>query len=97
MTNYLDLTINKLYYQAVVLLQKQNLCYLLIRFFLGQKRNGNALEKSFFFIEKQAKNPKRRKCSVRLVLEQKKKQPSEVFCKKAAFKNFAIFTGKYLC
>ena len=26
-----------------------------------------------------------------------KKQTPEVFCKKSAFKNFATFTGKYLC
>ena len=25
------------------------------------------------------------------------KQPPDVFCKKAALKNFAIFTGKHLC
>ena len=25
------------------------------------------------------------------------KQPPEVFCKKVALKNFAIFTGKHLC
>ena len=25
------------------------------------------------------------------------KQPPEVFCKKKVFKNFANFTGKYLC
>ena len=41
--------------------------------------------------------PHNKNITLKIALKIMQKQPREKFCKKAVLKNFAIFTGKYMC
>ena len=56
----------------------------------------NFFEKLFYCCECRPQNINKNTCGF-IFLLWNQKQPPEVFYKKALLKNFAIFTGKYLC